>query len=77
MDVPPASPPPTQGPFLEHIGPVHVREGEDGRAFGLRAEERHTTFAGRCRAGCSRPSPTSLSVARSNTTRTTTRTARR
>jgi hypothetical protein len=26
-----------QGPFLEHIGPIHVRHSEDGPVFGLRA----------------------------------------
>jgi len=40
-----------QGPFLEHIGPVHVRDDEDGRVFGLRAEERHTNLRGTIQGG--------------------------
>jgi acyl-coenzyme A thioesterase 13 len=40
-----------QGPFLQHIGPVQVRE-EDGRpVFGLRAEERHTNHRGTIQGG--------------------------
>jgi uncharacterized protein (TIGR00369 family) len=38
-----------QGPFLEHIGPVQVRE--DGQVFGLRAEERHTNHRGTIQGG--------------------------
>ncbi|MFN2615530.1 MAG: PaaI family thioesterase [Thermoleophilaceae bacterium] len=38
-----------QGPFLEGIGPVHVREGE--LLFGLRAEERHTNHRGTIQGG--------------------------
>ena len=37
-----------QGPFLEHIGPIQVRE--DG-VFGLRAEERHTNHRGTIQGG--------------------------
>jgi len=40
-----------QGPFLEHVGPVHVREDGDGRVFGLRAEERHTNHRGTIQGG--------------------------
>ncbi|MEA2243833.1 MAG: hypothetical protein QOD24_3389 [Solirubrobacteraceae bacterium] len=40
-----------QGPFLEHIGPVHVREDDDGLVFGLRAEERHTNHRGTIQGG--------------------------
>ena len=40
-----------QGPFLEHIGPVHVRAGDDGPVFGLRAEERHTNHRGTIQGG--------------------------
>jgi uncharacterized protein (TIGR00369 family) len=40
-----------QGPFLEHIGPVHVRDDEAGRVFGLRAEERHTNHRGTIQGG--------------------------
>ena len=52
MDVPPGfttfEP---QGPFLEHIGPVQVREDGDGLVFGLRAEERHTNHRGTIQGG--------------------------
>jgi uncharacterized protein (TIGR00369 family) len=37
-----------QGPFLQHIGPIQVRE--DG-VFGLRAEERHTNHRGTIQGG--------------------------
>jgi uncharacterized protein (TIGR00369 family) len=41
-----------QGPFLEHIGPVLVREGGDGMpVFGLRVEERHTNHRGTIQGG--------------------------
>ena len=40
-----------QGPFLEHIGPIHVREEGDGFVFGLRAEERHTNHRGTIQGG--------------------------
>src|SRR3712207_6271279 len=36
-----------QGPFLEHVGPVHVRDG----VFGLRAEERHQNHRGTIQGG--------------------------
>src|SRR5436305_7882699 len=39
-----------QGPFLEHIGPVHVRD-DGGLVFGLRAEERHTNHRGTIQGG--------------------------
>ena len=41
-----------QGPFLEHVGPVLVREGDDGvPTFGLRVEERHTNHRGTVQGG--------------------------
>jgi uncharacterized protein (TIGR00369 family) len=52
MDAPDGFEPyPEQGPFLEHIGPVHVRDDEDGLAFGLRMEERHTNHRGTIQGG--------------------------
>ena len=39
-----------QGPFLEHIGPILVREGEQ-LVFGLRAEERHANHRGTVQGG--------------------------
>jgi acyl-coenzyme A thioesterase 13 len=40
-----------QGPFLEHIGPVLVREDGDGLTFGLRVEERHANHRGTIQGG--------------------------
>ena len=40
-----------QGPFIEHIGPIQVRDGDDGQVFGLRAEERHTNHRGTIQGG--------------------------
>jgi uncharacterized protein (TIGR00369 family) len=40
-----------QGPFLQHIGPVQMREDDGGRVFGLRAEERHTNHRGTIQGG--------------------------
>src|SRR3954451_10833760 len=52
MDVPEGFAPfEPQGPFLEHIGPIQVREGEGGPIFGLRAEERHTNHRGTIQGG--------------------------
>ena len=52
MDVPDGFVPfPKQGPFLEHIGPIHAKEGDDGLTFGLRAEERHANHRGTVQGG--------------------------
>ena len=53
MDVPDGFAPfENQGPFLEAVGPVHVRDGDDGQAtFGLRAEERHANHRGTVQGG--------------------------
>ena len=52
MDVPDGfSPYPNQGPYLEHIGPIHVREGGDELILGLRAEERHANHRGTVQGG--------------------------
>lgn len=54
MDVPDGyAPYPNQGPFLEHIGPVHIREegSDEEPVFGLRAEERHTNHRGTIQGG--------------------------
>jgi uncharacterized protein (TIGR00369 family) len=40
-----------QGPFLEHVGPVQVRETAGELVFGLRAEERHTNHRGTIQGG--------------------------
>lgn len=50
MDVPEGFVPyEEQGPFLEHVGPVHVRA--DDLVFGLRAEERHANHRGTIQGG--------------------------
>src|SRR3954470_14038177 len=51
MEIPPGFEPyDGQGPFLEHVGPVHVRD--DGElVFGLRAEQRHTNHRGTIQGG--------------------------
>ena len=45
----------SQGPFLEHVGPVLWREdgdsGDGGPVFGLRVEERHTNHRGTVQGG--------------------------
>src|SRR3954454_7609101 len=52
MDVPSGFAPfDPQGPFLEHIGPIQVRVGEEGPVFALRAEERHTNHRGTIQGG--------------------------
>jgi len=53
MDVPDGFEPfPGQGPFLEHIGPIHVREGEAGvPTLGFRAEEHHANHRGTVQGG--------------------------
>jgi uncharacterized protein (TIGR00369 family) len=53
MDVPAGYEPfPEQGPFLEAIGPIHVREGQDdGLVLGMRAEDRHTNHRGTIQGG--------------------------
>ena len=52
MDAPPEFEPfPKQGPFLEEIGPILVREGGDELVLGLRAEERHANHRGTVQGG--------------------------
>jgi uncharacterized protein (TIGR00369 family) len=52
MDVPDGfAPYPNQGPFLEHIGPIHVHEETDELRLGLRAEERHANHRGTVQGG--------------------------
>jgi uncharacterized protein (TIGR00369 family) len=40
-----------QGPFLELIGPVHVRDGAGELVLGIRAEERHANHRGTVQGG--------------------------
>lgn len=52
MQTPPGFVPfPDQGPFLEHIGPVHVREEGEELVLGLRAEDRHANHRGTVQGG--------------------------
>ena len=52
MDVPAGFVPyENQGPFLEHIGPIHVNERDDELVLGLRAEERHANHRGTIQGG--------------------------
>jgi uncharacterized protein (TIGR00369 family) len=45
------SPFPNQGPFLEHIGPILVRDGDDDLVLGLQTEERHANHRGTVQGG--------------------------
>jgi uncharacterized protein (TIGR00369 family) len=52
MDVPDGfSPYDGQGPFLEHVGPIHVRDDGGERVLGVRAEERHANHHGTVQGG--------------------------
>jgi acyl-coenzyme A thioesterase 13 len=42
---------PDQGPFLESIGPIQVREHGDELVLGLRAQERHANHRGTVQGG--------------------------
>ncbi len=53
MDVPEGFEPfPGQGPFLEHIGPIYIREGSEGDpVLGVRVTERHANHRGSVQGG--------------------------
>jgi uncharacterized protein (TIGR00369 family) len=52
MDVPEGFVPyDNQGPFLQHAGPIHVREAAGELVFGLRAERHHTNHRGTVQGG--------------------------
>jgi uncharacterized protein (TIGR00369 family) len=52
MDVPEGFEPfPDPGPFVEHIGPIHVRGDAPDLVLGLRAEERHANRRGTVQGG--------------------------
>jgi len=52
VDVPEGfAPYPNQGPFLEHVGPIHVRQGGDELILGLRVEDRHANHRGTVQGG--------------------------
>jgi uncharacterized protein (TIGR00369 family) len=40
-----------QGPFVEHVGPIHVREGSGELVLGVRAEDRHANHRGTIQGG--------------------------
>ena len=40
-----------QGPFLEHVGPIHVRDDSGELVLGLRAEDRHANHRGSIQGG--------------------------
>jgi len=40
-----------QGPFLEAVGPILVRQGEQGPILALRAEQRHANHRGTVQGG--------------------------
>ena len=42
---------PDQGPFLEDVGPIHVREDGGRRVLGIRAEHRHANHRGTVQGG--------------------------
>ena len=42
---------PEQGPFLEHIGPIHVRHEPGGPVLGIRTEQRHANHRGTIQGG--------------------------
>ena len=52
MDVPAGFEPfPNQGPFLEYIGPIHVKTDGDELILGLRVEDRHANHRGTVQGG--------------------------
>lgn len=40
-----------QGPYLEHVGPIHVRKSDHALTLGLRAQERHANHRGTVQGG--------------------------
>ncbi len=40
-----------QGPFIEHVGPVFVREGDGELVLGLRTDQRHANHRGAVQGG--------------------------
>lgn len=45
------SPFPNQGPFLEHIGPILLQEGDGELVLGLQTEDRHANHRGTVQGG--------------------------
>ena len=40
-----------QGPYLEDVGPIHVKQANGDLTFGLQAEERHANHRGTVQGG--------------------------
>lgn len=52
MDVPAGFTPfENQGPYLDHVGPIHVRDDGGPLVLGLRAEDRHANHRGTVQGG--------------------------
>jgi acyl-coenzyme A thioesterase 13 len=52
MDVPAGFTPfENQGPYLDYVGPIHVRDDDGALVLGLRAEERHANHRGTVQGG--------------------------
>lgn len=52
MDVPEGFVPfEQQGPYLEYVGPIHIRDGDGALTLGLRAERRHLNHRGTVQGG--------------------------
>jgi uncharacterized protein (TIGR00369 family) len=47
----PFSPYPNQGPFLEHIGPILIQDGDGELVLGLQTQERHANHRGTVQGG--------------------------
>ena len=45
------SPYPNQGPFLEHIGPILIREDSDELVLAIQTQERHANHRGTVQGG--------------------------
>ena len=52
MDVPAGFTPfENQGPYLDYVGPIHVRDDGGALVLGLRAEDRHANHRGTVQGG--------------------------
>jgi uncharacterized protein (TIGR00369 family) len=45
------SPFPNQGPFLEYVGPILIKDGSDELVLGIQTEERHANHRGTVQGG--------------------------
>ena len=52
MEIPDGFEPyPNQGPFLDHVGPIQIKQDGDDLVLGVKAEERHTNHRGTVQGG--------------------------